>query len=130
MVIQRVQTLYLLLAAVCSVVFIFIPFAYSGDMSLTPSGFTAMWVLLAASAAVSLIDIFLFKTPGLQKALIVVACLLLVAAAVMVFVEVSSQSLTLGGGGLLIVASLIGLVAAYRGICADQKLLRSLDRIR
>lgn len=130
MVIQRVQTLYLLLALVCSVVFIFIPFGYSGETGIAPADVPALWVMLAAASALDLVDICLFKKPGLQKGLIIVDALLVVATGVVMVVEVSARSLTLAGGGLLLVAALIGLIAAYRGISADQKLLRSLDRIR
>ena len=35
-----------------------------------------------------------------------------------------------GGGGLLLVAAELALLGAYRGVSADQKLLRSYDRMR
>lgn len=130
MVIQRVQTLYLLLAVVCSIVMIFIPFAYSGEVGVTAGDYMALLVTVGGSALLSVVDIFLFKKSGLQKGIIVIAALLLIAAAVVMIVKVSDSSLSWGGGGLLLIASLIGLIAAYRGIAHDQKLLSSYDRIR
>ncbi|MCM1483545.1 MAG: DUF4293 domain-containing protein [Muribaculaceae bacterium] len=148
MVIQRLQTLLLVIAIALAVAFLFIPFGYeyAADMatgqeasrSLCAIDFTGLIVPVAIAILLMVIGIFTFKTPGPQK-LCVILSALSTAAAVGVVIYVlsagavdSDPSVTIrtvwGGGGLLLVAMLLAQIFAYRGIVSDQKLLRSYDR--
>ncbi len=129
MVIQRLQSLLLLLSAVFSIVYLFIPFGYAPE-GITPLCCPAMWILTAVAAALTLFDIFLFKNTSLQRKLIVVCALILVAVAVLNLLPVFRGEMTIGAGGLLLIGALINLGFAYRCIRADERLLRSLDRLR
>lgn len=129
MVIQRIQTLLLLLALICNVVFLFTPFAY-GPEGVTPLAFPAVWITLAAASLLTLVDIFLFKNTSLQKTVLLISCAAVVAALVLCVIRIFSDDLTIGGGGLIMIASVCLYIGAYRSIRADEKLLRSLDRLR
>lgn len=150
MQIQRVQSLYLLLASVMMALFIFIPFGYSQleveGVEQTVAGWypyesAALWVPSAIGALLALADIFLFKNFSLQKlvAKIDIIVILLSIILTVYFLVAGFKDLTpgdvvmstrWGGGGLLLLASLIAVWMALNHISADERLLRSMDRIR
>lgn len=149
--IQRIQTLYLVIAIGLMVAFFFVPFGYNID-TVAPEGALIEQPLTGLNQGLSLIipvslalltmviAVFSFKSLSGQKALIVLAALLIGACAgVVIYYLTAGYSDTnpqvairtvWGGGGLLLVASLLSLYGAYRGVSADQKLLRSYDRMR
>ncbi|MBD5315861.1 MAG: DUF4293 domain-containing protein [Bacteroides sp.] len=129
MVIQRIQSLLLLLSAVFSIVYLFVPYGYAPE-GVTPLCCPAMWIMTALAAVLTLGDIFLYKNTTLQRRLIVVCGLLLVAVAVLSLLPVFGGSMAIGAGDLLLLGALINLGFAFRCIRADERLLRSLDRIR
>lgn len=150
MVIQRLQTLYLILAIVMVSVFFYVPFGYTtvadvadGVSVLEPlraGQFTGLVIPMALTLALMVVAIFMFKKMPMQKLMVLVSALLtIVSMGVVVYVMVSGFSDTnpqvtmtsvWGGGGLLLVGALIAQLAAYNGISSDQRLLRSYDRLR
>ena len=122
MVIQRIQSLLLLLSAVFSIVYLFVPYGYAPE-GVTPLCCPAMWIMTALAAVLTLGDIFLYKNTTLQRRLIV-------AVAVLSLLPVFGGSMAIGAGDLLLLGALINLGFAFRCIRADERLLRSLDRIR
>lgn len=150
MQIQRLQTLFLLLAIVCMVVFLFVPFgAWDSSVvsqinpkwvNLKAGSFATFLVPTVASLLLMVIAVFVFKKLSLQKGLVFLAALVVLAIAGVVIYEMTLgfNSLVGGvnvkpiwsGGGLLLVAAFVALIAAYRCISRDQKLLRSYDRLR
>lgn len=150
MVIQRLQTLYLILAIVMVSVFFYVPFGYTtvadvadGVSVLEPlraGQFTGLVIPLALTLVLMVVAIFMFKKMPMQKLMVLVSALLtVVSMGVVVYVMVSGFSDTnpqvtmtsvWGGGGLLLVGALIAQLAAYNGISSDQRLLRSYDRLR
>lgn len=150
MVIQRLQTLYLILAIVMVSVFFYVPFGYTtvadvadGVSVLEPlraGQFTGLVIPLALTLALMVVAIFMFKKMPMQKLMVLVSALLtVVSMGVVVYVMVSgfsdtnpqvTMSSVWGGGGLLLVGALIAQLAAYNGISSDQRLLRSYDRLR
>ncbi len=150
MVIQRLQTLYLILAIVMVSVFFYVPFGYTtvadvadGVSVLEPlraGQFTGLVIPMALTLALMVVAIFMFKKMPMQKLMVLVSALLtVVSMGVVVYVMVSGFSDTnpqvtmtsvWGGGGLLLVGALIAQLAAYNGISSDQRLLRSYDRLR
>ncbi|MDE5688020.1 MAG: DUF4293 domain-containing protein [Paramuribaculum sp.] len=149
--IQRIQTLYLIIAIGLMVAFFFVPFGYNIDTiaaegALIEQPLTGLNQGLSLIIPVSLslltmvIAVFSFKSLSGQKALIVLSALLIGACAGVVIYyltagykdtdpEVAIRTVW-GGGGLLLVAALLSLYGAYRGVSADQRLLRSYDRMR
>lgn len=79
MVIQRIQTLFLLIASALCITFIFTPFGYTAIIEdgqqailepLYAKNIVGLLIPAAASALILLIDIFLFKNMPLQKPLL------------------------------------------------------------
>lgn len=156
MVIQRWQSVLLLLVAALMATFSFISLGqiqlpeYSLNFTTlgfciegistngAPSGFVAhtwiFFILSILSAIIPLIAIFLFKNLKLQKKLCLFEVLFIMAVAI---VGATYGYNTIDGGEIswssMIIAPLLALIAdvmAYNRINSDQKLLRSVDRIR
>lgn len=139
MQIQRIQTLYLLLAIAVMIGFIFIPFGYCGEVALSGCR-PALFIPSCAVIVVMIASIFTFKKFSLQKNLVglsILAVLALIVAVVYVMTmgydfiaPEATTAPTWGIGGGMLVIALVALIAALSRIKADHKLLRSYDRIR
>lgn len=150
MQIQRIQTLMMVLAIAAMIVFLYVPFGawdielINGDVVLPEMVAYKQPVLLWFTVLICVIllcAIFLYNKLPLQKSLVALSAVLVLAMActVVYMLTRSVDSLTLavnsvtpkwGVGGLMLVAAFAGLVAAYRGISNDQKLLRSYNSLR
>lgn len=156
--IQRIQTLYLLLVTVLCVICMSncIGFFISEDGELVGRLYNllclnvedgnkgnplytpwALFVILLITSTLSLLNIFLFKHRVLQMRICVFCMILLVgwyaayAAFVWILSDVfDSASFRVGAIASLPCVSLILLYLALRGIMKDEKLVRSLDRLR
>lgn len=133
MVIQRWQSVFLLLAAIMMGCSCMLPLATMGEATLTPASQPVYLVLNALIAVLTLISIFLFKNLSRQKTVVKVNFFLIVAsiitAGIMIF-STADASIDWIGAPLLVICSLVMTLAGYRRICADEKLLKSYDRIR
>lgn len=141
MVLQRWQTVFLFLGAVCMVLFTFMPFASvnidAQVAQLHPKDYPVYLVLNLLTAVILLIAIFKYRNLKQQKKVTLLSILLICCSAVtggfLLFGPNAPQSaveLVWAGGILLLVAALICALAAYRGISKDQRTLSSYDRIR
>jgi len=149
MVIQRIQTLYLIIAVILLAIFMFVPFgswsvtehyADYGLKSLTARNDTSMELLVLAAIFFAVAGIFLFKKTGVQKffvSLSVISTLVTIGMVIYTLTIKYAERLSdvpvkpeWGAGGLLLAGAVIMLVAAYRAITSDQRLLRSYDRLR
>lgn len=153
--IQRIQTLYLLLIVALTAVTLFAPLAWFGNdageftlyaFSLKDGAGEAvqsaiyMGVLLAMACALPLLTIFLFRRRMLQLRLCVVELVLLAGAATMeaVYYFLSYRVFSVAefhtqGFRPAIALPLVCMLFAYlaaRAIFRDELLVRSLDRIR
>lgn len=153
--IQRIQTLYLLIITALMAVTLFVPLAWfagdAGSFDLcafglrTADGETAqstlyMGVVLALACALPLITIFLFKRRLLQIRLCVVEIVLLIGSLVMEGIYYflswrvfSDQTFHTQGFKPSIALPLVCLLFAYlaaRAIFRDELLVRAADRIR
>lgn len=145
MQIQRIQSIYLLLAAILTGVFLFVPF---GSLTMTevtenavaeifvalkPFQFIGLAVPAAVAAIMLFIDIFLYNNFRLQKTVLLISMMMLVVSMGLVIYincgQATQGTLHWGGGGLLLVAALIGSIAAWVAIHHDERLLRSADRL-
>lgn len=153
--IQRVQSIWLLLAALTLVCLFFFPLLFKSvnnteyllyidghhqtvkeangnGISTTPIG--AM-ILNGITVLLCMVCIFQFKNRPMQKRLIMINMVLIIATAVL---SVLNASLFPGGisgaslhmGSALFVLALLFCMLAIRGIRKDEQLLRSADRLR
>ncbi|MCM1349516.1 MAG: DUF4293 domain-containing protein [Firmicutes bacterium] len=148
--IQRIQTLFLLLGIGLAIAFLFVPFGYAPTVDLETGAsvfqpfkgvcFTGLLVPTVVSVVLMLVAIFMFKNYAVQKLLTILSAISLLATiGVVIYAVVSpyvdtnpdvTVATVWGGGGLFLVAALIAVFAAYHYICRDQRLIRSYDRIR
>ena len=151
--IQRIQTLYLLLATAMMSLTLFLPLAtivYGGNelvlKAFTLSGVESiegtlpvyLGAFLAVTTALLLVIIFLYKKRLVQIRLCVSTIVLLLGSAGLIglycyrLCDILSGDLvfTLGFASLMPIVAIIPVVLAIRGIARDEALVRSLDRIR
>lgn len=154
--IQRIQTLYLLLAAALMSLTLFLPLAtiWQGDHEVVVKtwfadgtvGFKAplplyLGIILSIATALPLVTIFLYKKRMAQIRLCVSEIVLLIGSAAFialycyrmcdVLAELMQElNFTLGFAALMPVVAIIPMALAIRGIARDEALVRSLDRIR
>jgi peptidoglycan/LPS O-acetylase OafA/YrhL len=139
--IQRKQTIWLLLVIVLMIISAFVPFAHKSIIdvfgvaklqSINTRDISYISLCVADTIVMALFAIFLFKNRKLQK----IFCLLGVAALIgllileVVFGNNSAENTALTFGlGLPIIALLL-FIKAYADINADDKLVKSVDRLR
>ena len=136
MVIQRIQTVYLLLAAIAMAVFAFLPAVAVGQEMI--GAFTQPNYLLACLDALvvvlAVIAIFKFKNLKLQMKLCAIDALLtlvLVTVAVVLAFRGHDASQVVPSLWLMLpVAAVVLFVLARRAIARDKKLLSDSTRLR
>jgi hypothetical protein len=139
---QRMQSIWLLLAAICAILTIKFSF-YSGNLEVP--GQTAsfqyltasfsIWILIVTIVLVCIaaIDIFLYKNRKLQGRL---ALLGIVFSLLNIFLYLKEIHRFIENQGSHTITSVfvfaipILFFLAWRGIYRDQKLVKSLDRLR
>ena len=154
--IQRIQTLYLLLATAMMSLTLFLPLAtivYGGN-ELILKAFTIgniegvngilpvyLGAFLAITTILLLAIIFIYKKRMVQIRLCVSAIVLLLGSAAIIalycyrlcslLAELNYDIIfTLGFASLMPIVAIIPVALAIRGIARDEALVRSLDRIR
>lgn len=134
---QRIQTIWLLLAAICVFLGLHFPFYAGTNKDNIPSYIldgTETIALIAGTAAVgslALVAIFLYKSRKVQLRLCVAGLLL---QAVLLFLYYSELKTFVGGTyaltALLQAAALLFFFLAARGISNDEKIIRQSNRLR
>lgn len=139
--IQRIQTIWLLLAAVCA--FLSFKFAYysgtileNGVNTFKKIDATANIPLIAGTAAVgilALIAIFLYKTRKVQLRLCIAGLLLEAGVIFLYYREI--QQLTAGTGTYALTALLQACIVLFffmaaKGISNDDKIIKESNRLR
>lgn len=139
MVIQRWQSVLLLLAVVLMCIFCCTPYA---SYSLSPEETQNIYikdapVLLTVSLLVTFllfISIFMYKNLKRQMTVTIISMVLIVATIVTSFFVIynayPSAEFIIAGGVLLLIISLILALGAYRLMRSDLRKLRSYDRLR
>lgn len=140
--IQRVQSIWLLLAAVCGFALTQIPLfigrlANNVTKKVIATESLLLFALSMGVACLALICIFLFKNRPLQFKLSVIGIILSI---IVIGLEVwqienfkTANTLFKGSyywGGLLPIAMTIFFILATRAIYKDERLVKSLDRLR
>jgi uncharacterized membrane protein len=135
--IQRIQTLWLLLASICAFASVKLPFYFGSlevpgpTITITPYDNFMLLVFVIATALIGLVSIFLFSNRSLQIKMCVVGLVLSLANLMHYFLYMKNFKT----GGLSLYSALSFLVPVFfilaiRSIYKDQKLLKSLDRLR
>jgi len=137
--IQRIQSLWLLLASACA----FATFKFSffsgtnakglASYKLTATENLGLMIVTAIVAALALINIFLFKKRTLQLRLCVLGILLEALLIFLYYLEV--KTFEKGAGTYSLTAILHAIIVfafflAARGINKDAKLIKDSDRLR
>jgi hypothetical protein len=146
---QRIQTIYLLLALLSIAGLAFAPVIRYENIDLKFVRDLAAWdvkhfykgyfifiniISLGISAGLILLSIFLYKKRGLQSALALLAILpvLTVESYVLYFFQTkeSSMDMLYTAWNLVAILPVVFLLLAYRGIRKDEELIKGLDRLR
>ncbi len=136
---QRMQTIWLLLAAVFSFFTLRFP-VYNGNklvngmseynmLSATSSLF--LIILSVAAGMIALIAVLLYKNRSLQQKLCFAGLLLFIVSGVLYYMQI--KSFAEGAFSLWAVFYFlvpVCFILAMRGIYRDQKLVKSIDRLR
>ncbi len=134
MVIQRWQSVFLLLASIMMGFFCYLPLASQGNVDFHPYQQPVYLILNVLISMLSLISIFLYKNMSRQKTVVKINALLMIASAIaggiIVYMNMPQLEIFWMAGPLLLLCSFIMTIAALRRINHDDKLLKAADRIR
>ncbi|MCM1449789.1 MAG: DUF4293 domain-containing protein [Clostridiales bacterium] len=141
MVIQRLQSLYLLLAIIAMTLVFYLPFGLIIDatdpattVELVTLDYPILLVLNSLITLLLLIDIFLFKNLSFQRLVAAVCILLIIASAATTFIILSNigdmWKIAWAGAPVALLFALFLTIAARYRMGKDLKLLRSYDRLR
>ena len=130
--IQRIQSIYLLVAAIAMTLISFkVPVYTLNETLFMAQDDTKMFILTIVGAIFSLLGLFMFKNRKFQMKLIRLTILIQMIIGVRLFMLLNKFEVVLNNTLLFLMAfSLIALIMAYRGVKKDDDLVRSVDRIR
>ena len=130
--IQRIQTIYLLIASIAFALLSFkIPFWSLNDEFMYAQNDNKLYLLLITLFVFSLIGIFLFKKRTVQMKLLRLSILIEFVVVVRLFLTYSELNTPLDAKVFfLLMSAFVALLLAYRGVKKDENLVRSVDRIR
>ena len=130
--IQRIQSIYLLVATIAMALISFkVPVWTLNEQLFMAQDDTKMFILTVAGALLSLIGIFMFKNRKLQMKLIRLIVLVEMLIGVRLFMVLQEFEVSLNTNCILLLAfAFVALIMAYRGVKKDDDLVRSVDRIR
>ena len=137
--IQRVQTIFLLLPVLCFPALLWVPFMTVGDAkAVTLSGYMLGMILQTLISVLALITVFLYSRRPLQIRLgwlgfvisLVFSILLVTLPYLLQGEEVVTGDHHTTAGTWLSFLNAVGFLLAVRFIKRDEDLVRSMDRIR
>jgi hypothetical protein len=137
--IQRIQSVWLFLAAAFDAVTFRFPF-YSGDwqkdavpavVDLNAQSTPWFTILSVIAGAIALATIFLFKNRKLQLKLCYLGIFLTLVLLTLYFLEINNfYSGNIALWAIFYFAILVSFILAVQGVRKDEKLIRSMDRFR
>ncbi len=144
--IQRIQTLFFLLAAATFIALFYLPFAFSDvsagemlqDKLYTVEDHLLLGGLCILGGILSIVAIFLFKNRPLQMRIgyfIIIAAIFIIILAIGLFINESQSynspvNISEGFGIGMPVLTIVLVVLANRFIKKDENTVRSMDRLR
>ncbi len=141
MVIQRWQTVWLLVAAVLVALFCFVPMAVvpgaaAGETSLLmPKDLPVILIVNCVTVVLLVLSILMFKNTARQKMLALVSMLLIAVTAltetgVLYCWDTTNGNVEWMGSIFLLVGAFCFTFLAHKAIRHDERLLRAADRLR
>ena len=135
--IQRIQSLWLLVATAAGLLSIKFPF-YTGSLvvnnaylRLTAAENIPILVLTVISVLISFVTIFLFKNRKRQTSLTILNIFVSIIIIVLYFLQLKNFSTgSFSLACILVFVMPVALIMALIGIRRDEKVIRSLDRLR
>ena len=133
---QRIQSIWLLLATVCSFLTLKFEFYAGTDLlgqaaKLNAQTSLLLTILAAGVGVASLISIFLFKQRKLQMRVAGIAFVVAAAFITLLFLQFKFfTSGTISLWSVFYFAIPVFLLLAIRGIWKDEKLIKSMDKLR
>jgi len=142
--IQRIQSIYLLLASAMLWLEFILPFSRSSDYKLgyfsdevyNIADHISLTAITSIAGALCLLIIFLYKNRKLQKNLIYITILIGLALYVTAFILIRQDTpdfmnvSSLFVGAFLPLGSIIFLILSLRGVNKDEQIVKSMDRLR
>ena len=130
--IQRIQSIYLLIASIFMILISFkVPFYTLNETLFMAQDDTKMFILTIVGTIFSLLGLFMFKNRKFQMKLIRLTVLIQMIIGVRIFMLFNKFQVVLNNSFLFLMTfTLIALIMAYRGVKKDDDLVRSVDRIR
>ena len=142
--IQRMQSVWLFLAALLNGALFISPLykyqsAEASDNLLSANNFYPLMIIAAVITFMPLMTIFLFKNRKKQIRMIVVSILATISFIAVMMMRISSikkglpepiNDQYLIPGSLLPVVAILFMIVAIRGVNKDEKLVKSMDRLR
>ncbi len=137
--IQRQQTLWLLLSSVAALLSYMFPFVTGKatiknvvtDRTITAGSEFILLVVTGISLILSTVIIFLYKNRKQQMQLCLIGMVVAAGLIILYILEVKKLTTgTLALSSVLPFLVLIGFFLAYRNIRKDEKLIKSLDKLR
>ena len=132
MMIQRIQSLFLLIAAGFMAWFSFRNLGSAEGITIPVESNTILWIASILTAVLYFIAIFLFKNPQKQKTAIYASMLItfgiIIAAAIIILG--SETKISPDEACVLPLITLLAAFRAIRGINNDIKIIRDSERIR
>ncbi|MEX6687552.1 DUF4293 domain-containing protein [Danxiaibacter flavus] len=135
--IQRAQSLWLLAASICGFISLRTTFFNGTTGPFTGTTNVFILILTVICATISLVDIFLFKNRKLQLRIALINALI---SALVIFLYLNTVSKLVQPGtsvvaGLSILSILVFVIPVFllfaaRGIYKDEKLVKSVNRLR
>lgn len=140
MVIQRIQSVYLLIAAILMTLVCFVvPVASVVNADGTNSyiyisSLLPLLILNLLTSVILLINIFLYKKLKFQMSVVRVCIVLILCSAaieaVVLYSQVADVDIKWIGSAVMLICALISSFLALRAINSDHKLLTSYNRLR
>ena len=131
MMIQRIQSIYLLVAVISMILVSFKVHVYTANERVYAQDHIEMFILTIVVTIFSLLSLFLFKNRKFQMKLIRLTVLIEMIIWVRLFILFNQCKVVLNNSFLILIAiTLIALIMAYRSVKKDDDLVRSVDRIR
>ena len=137
--IQRQQTLWLLLSAVTALLSFMFPFVtgkltvneITTERSINAGREFIILILTGIALVIGTVTIFLYKNRKQQMMLCVAGIVISLAVIILYIMEVKKlTSGTLALSSILPFLTIIGFFLAWRNIRKDEKLIKSLDKLR
>lgn len=138
MQIQRIQTVYLIIAVILIGLFCVSTLGTTASedtiTQIMVKDYPVLLIVGIVTAVLLLINVFLYRNIQLQKRVTLISMLLMVtlgvAAIFVIFGRVPGAEIMWVGGVLILIGAMLFALLAYNGMKRDEKKLRDSDRIR